>query len=140
MLSKLLRLQYYLKSVGATEEQVRLDYLIKRATDNTHIIVEKDTLSGIAARYDVLLSDLFEVNNLDENSVLRLGMPIALPPQPTRRNNLDTFPSARLTDWMKREEGVAGTSEPHMSSYDDGTGALTIGWGRNQHHQRHQPV
>lgn len=57
--------------------------------------------------------------------------------------NKDMSYSDELLEWMKYEEGKVnrlgkGTGEPHLSSYDDGKGNLTIGYGRNQNYQTQQ--
>lgn len=54
--------------------------------------------------------------------------------------NKDISYSDSLLEWMKYEEGKLdslgkGTGEPHLKSYDDGKGNLTIGYGRNQNYQ-----
>lgn len=54
--------------------------------------------------------------------------------------NKDMSYSVNLLEWMKYEEGKLdrlgnGTGEPHLKSYDDGKGNLTIGYGRNQNYQ-----
>ena len=56
-----------------------------------HVVQAGDTLSGIAAQYDVLLEELYKLNNLTRESVIEVGQeivvkveqPTAVPPSPT---------------------------------------------------------
>ena len=45
----------------------------------THIIVEGENLTTIAAQYEVTVADLMLVNGLDENSVIHPGQELIIP-------------------------------------------------------------
>lgn len=57
--------------------------LKKKRTRNTrYAIQEGDTLSGIADKYDLRVSDIVEANDIDFHTRLKIGRKIVIPPTP----------------------------------------------------------
>lgn len=151
-MNKISNLISYLKSKGFLGEAL---YLMKIAEPITHIVSSGETAGGIASKYNVSLDSLLEANPKYKKYVkfkdgaivvwpLRLGDKLNIPESYKRLNDIEDFPSERLKEWLKREEGGNGArkdyckegapappeGKPFLCAYDDGAGNLTIGFGR----------
>lgn len=151
-MNKISNLINYLKSEGFLGEAL---YLMKIAETTTHIVSGGETAGGIASRYNVSLDSLLEANPKYKSAVeikdgviirwpLGLGDNLKIPEPYKRLNDVEDFPSDRLKEWLKREEGGNGArkdyckegspapprGKPLLCAYNDGAGNLTIGFGR----------
>ena len=109
-----------------------------------HTIKSGESFTSIAKKYNVTISQIKNANSEIDPNKLQIGQKIVIPDSPDRLNQ-DLKPSTKLTGWMKYEEGKLNkkgeaTGEPHLKSYNDGEGNLTIGYGRNQKSQRPQTI
>lgn len=163
--SKIEALSSYLDENNLKLESKMVGSLLKLAgdckADEVHVIPEGSfdsktmTLGGISLMFDVPLSLILSCNGMTEETVLRPGMEIKIPKRPSGPNSSGKFPSDALFGWIKVEEGGGfgmpttcpngevdnpGCGEPYLCSYDDGSGNLTIGYGRNQQYQTIQKI
>lgn len=122
-------------------------FLKEENSDNSekiHVVKSGDNFSNISKKYGVATSQILNANPDIDPKLLQIGQKIKIP-SPAEKLNDKLKISNNLVEWMKFEEGKVdklgyATGEPHLKSYDDGAGNLTIGFGRNQKSQRPQTI
>ena len=112
--------------------------------EKTHTVKANDNPSKIASTYGIAVSRLLDWNKDLDPSRMQIGDTIIIPP-PVKKLNSHLSDSDALKAWMMYEEGKMdklgiGTGKPYLSSYNDGTGRWTIGYGHNQKHQYKQKL
>ena len=114
------------------------------AEKKTHIVKPGENPSTIALLHKITVHELLKKNEIDNPTTIQIGQVLTIP-DPVEKLNSHLTPSTELKDWMKYEEGKMnslgkGNGKPHTKSYNDGTGRLTIGYGRNQNRQEKQEI
>lgn len=119
--NQLYRLLKYLDPISS-------DKIIRLANMQVYKIKAGDTLSKITDNDTMYIKLILEANpDLNPNK-LKIDQEIILPPPPVRPNDNLNY-SNDLIDHIKKYEGNNG--QPYLTSYDDGFGNITIGWGHN---------
>ncbi len=73
------------------------------STRRTHTVQSRESLYGIAKRYQINLADLMIWNNLQESSVIQPGMPLFIEgPATLSTNRIDSF--SRQSEWPRGSE------------------------------------
>ena len=124
----------------------KLRSIVRKALleEKTHTVKANDNPSKIASTYGIAVSRLLDWNKDLDPSKMQIGDTIIIPP-PVKKLNSHLSHSDALKIWMMYEEGKMdklgnGTGEPYLSSYNDGRGRWTIGYGRNQKNQYKQKL
>ena len=103
-----------------------------------HKIKKGENIDSIARKYNVSVNEIFEVNGISKNTVLRIGQTLKIPPTKKLKNikTLDDTANAvgvskDFIKKLKRIEDSQGLPDNkfHNTPYNDGNGVLTIGIG-----------
>ena len=88
----------------------------------THKVEEGDTLYKIARLYNIKVNDIINLNRLNENSLLKLGELIILPPESFKDNKVKSFARAKQKvnyHQTSSNEKIADIAQIHNVQIED---------------------
>jgi len=71
---------------------------VRKVRFKTHVVVQGDTLSGIAKRYGVSLDPILQINQLKKTSVLSKGMNLLIPIPVSQETKTETVTAKKAVD------------------------------------------
>lgn len=81
MITQILKLSDYFDQVGLHKKADHLDSLIVKISEDLkkHVVQSGETLSHIAEKYNVSVSDIQEANGMENSTVIKAGKPLIIP-------------------------------------------------------------
>jgi len=101
----MVRLTKLIVSVSLTAAALTLPAVADAADGGTYTVNDGDTLSGIAARYDVSLALLLALNDLSVTSLITPGMSLALPADAATPGPAQSGPIGTVVDYALAQVG-----------------------------------